>query len=130
MATWQQVAQIAMSLPEVSEGTSYGNRAWKVKGSLFAWDRPLRKADRDALGESAPSGPILGVRVADQQVKDELLADADLPTFTIPHFDGYDAVLIRLDDADEADLGELITEAWLCRAPRKLARELEEKLGS
>jgi hypothetical protein len=117
------VRQIALALPEVVEETSRaGLLAWRVRAKVFAWERPLRKADLAALGEAAPDGPILGVRVPDLGVKEALLA-GDPACFTTPHFDGYPAVLARLDDIAPPVLDELLTEAWLDRAPKRLARE-------
>jgi hypothetical protein len=68
MATWDDVRRLALALPEVTEESSghTGQPQWRVKGKGFAWDRPLRKADREALGDASPDGPILGVRVAER----------------------------------------------------------------
>src|SRR5215216_6870926 len=122
MATWDDVDRLAHSLPGTDEGASYGNRAWTVKGKAFAWERPLRRSDLEALGDAAPDGPILGARVEHLVAKDALLADDPDVYFTTPHFDGYPAVLVRLERIGVAELEELIVEAWLCRAPKRLAR--------
>jgi hypothetical protein len=122
MATWDDVARIALALPETAEGESRGLRQWQVKGKGFVWDRPLRKSDHAALGDAAPDGPILGVWVEHLGAKEALLADESLPCFTTPHFDGYAAVLVRLGDIDGDDLEELIVESWLARAPKRLAK--------
>lgn len=122
MATWDDVRRIALALPETTEDGS----AWKVKGKTFAWERPLRKSDLkalDALGETPPDGPILGARVPDVGAKDALIADDPDVYFTIPHFDGYPGILVKLDNATAEDLDELLTEAWLERAPKRLARD-------
>jgi len=119
MATWADVERIATALPAVEEGTTWGNRCWKVAGATFVWVRPLGKKDRADLGDEAPDGEVLGVRVADEGEKAELLAAEPDVCFTIPHFDGYAAVLVRLDDVDLDLLSELVTDAWRCRAPRK-----------
>jgi hypothetical protein len=92
-----------------------------VKDKLFVWERPLRRTDLKALGDGAPDGPILGARVEHLVAKDALIADDPGVFFTIPHFDGYPAVLVRLDRIGPADLDELIVEAWLARAPKRLA---------
>src|SRR5690348_15312576 len=63
MATWEDVSRFALALPEAVETDMRGNRAWKIADKLFVWERPLRKSDLAALGESAPAGPILGARV-------------------------------------------------------------------
>ena len=121
MATWDDVERLALALPETSEGTSFGNRAWTVKGKGFVWERPLRRGDLEALGDDAPDGPILGARVEHLGAKEALLADASGAYFTTPHFDGYPAILVRLDDISVEDLNEVIIEAWLARAPKRLA---------
>jgi hypothetical protein len=120
MAGWEDVAFLAAGLDEVEEGTSYGNRAWKVGGKLFAWERPLRKKEIEGLGGlepdgGAPAGEILGVRVADEEAKQALLSSRPEIYFTTPHFDGHPTVLVRLDRIPRADLDEAIVEAWNCR---------------
>jgi hypothetical protein len=115
MAGWEDVMNIALALPEAEEGTSYGNRAWKVGGKLFVWERPLRKKELEALGDTAPAGPILGVRVADEEAKQALLSTRPEIYFSTPHFDGHPTVLVRLDRILRADLEDAITEAWSCR---------------
>jgi len=122
MASWDDVSRIALALPETTEATSYGNRAWKVKEKGFVWERPLRRADLAALGDAAPAGPALGVHVADLGVKAALIADNPDVYFTTPHFDGYSAVLVRLDRIGLAELTELAEDAWLARAPKRLAQ--------
>ena len=111
-------------MPEASEAPSHdGLAGWRVKDKGFVWERPLRRADYDALGDAAPDGPILGARVADVGVKEALLADQPNVYFTTPHFDGYPAILVQLDHITIADLEELIVEAWLDRAPKRLAKQ-------
>ena len=111
-----------MALPQTSERPSHGNAFWRVKDKGFVWERPLRASDLRALGDAAPTGPILGVRVEHLMAKEALLADDPAVYFTIPHFDGYPAVLVRLDQIPVDELEELITEAWLARAPKRLAQ--------
>lgn len=124
MATWKDVSRLALALPEVEEGTTYGgNRAWTVRKKMFVWERPLRKKDLAALGDAAPDGPILGAKVEHLIAKEAMLADESGVVFTTPHFDGYPAVLIRLPDAELDLLEEVVTEAWLVCAPKKLVRE-------
>jgi hypothetical protein len=122
MATWDDVRRIALALPETSERTSRELRQWRVKDKLFTWERPLRRADREALGDGAPEGPILGVRVEHLGAKEALLASDPGVFFTTPHFDGYAAVLVRLDRIDLGELEDVIVEAWLTRAPKRLAQ--------
>ena len=73
-----------------------------------------------------PAGPILGARVEHLVAKEALLADASGVYFTTPHFDGYPAILAPLDRIEPAELEELVVEAWLCRAPKRLAAEWAE----
>jgi hypothetical protein len=122
MASWDDVAEIALGLPEVAEEPTFGNRAWKVRKKLFVWERPLRKKEVEGLGEAAPDGEILGVRVPDVEAKAALLASEPEVYFTTPHFDGYPSVLVRLERVPRADLEEAIVEAWLSRAPKRVAK--------
>jgi hypothetical protein len=123
MATWDDVRRIALALPETAERASTeGNRQWRVRDKPVAWERPLRRSDLEALGDAAPDGPIVAARVPDLGAKEALLAeDADV-YFTTPHFNGYPAILVRLDRIAVPDLAELIVEAWLAQAPKRLAR--------
>jgi hypothetical protein len=123
MATWDDVSRIALGLPETSEDESRGLRHWNVRGKGFVWERPLRTSDLKALGDDAPDGPILGARVEHLVAKEALLADPSAVFFTTPHFDGYPAVLVLLEEIDLEGLDEVIVEAWLCRAPKRLANE-------
>jgi hypothetical protein len=122
MATWDDVRRIALELPETSEGISRDLRQWRVKDKGFVWERPLRRADLEALGDDAPDGPILGARVEHLVAKEALLADDPSVYFTTPHFDGYPAILVQLDRIGLDDLREVIVEAWLARAPKRLAK--------
>ena len=93
---------------------------------MLAWERPLRPSVREALADNGvdpPEGDILGVRVSDEGVKFALIADEPGVYFTTPHFDGYPAVLLRLEQIAPRDLAEVITEAWLTQAPKKLVQE-------
>ena len=127
MADWDDVRRIALALPETTERLSRGNAQWRVRDKLFVWERPLRQPDLRALGGEAPTGPILGARVEHLFAKDVLLADEPKVFFTTPHFDGYPAVLVCLDEIPVADLEEVIVEAWLCRAPKRLAKDYANK---
>jgi hypothetical protein len=119
VATWEDVERIALGLPGASERVSRDMRQWVVGKKLFVWERPLRRPDLEALGEDAPEGPILGARVEHLVAKEALLADDPAVYFTTPHFDGYPAVLVRLEEIGAAELEELIVEAWLNRAPKR-----------
>jgi len=130
MATWDDVRRIAMALPETVERSSgEGVLEWRVREKGFVWERPLRRADLVALGDSAPQGPILAARVPDVGVKEALLADDPQVYFTTPHFDGYPAILVRLDRITLPELEELVVEAWLHRAPKRLAKEYLDVSG-
>jgi hypothetical protein len=121
-ATWEDVSRIALALPETGERISRDLRQWRVKDKLFVWERPLRPKEIEALGESAPDGPILGARVEDLGAKEALLAADPRVFFTTPHFDGYPSILVRLDRIAVEELSEVIVEAWLSRAPKPLAQ--------
>ncbi|MEA2443803.1 MAG: hypothetical protein QOJ12_1095 [Thermoleophilales bacterium] len=122
MATWDDVRRIALGLPEASEGPLFDQRAWRVKDKLFVWERPLRRGDYEALGDAAPDGPILGARVEHVGAKEALIADDPSVFFTTPHFTAYAAILVQLDAISLEDLDEVIVEAWLARAPKRLAK--------
>jgi hypothetical protein len=122
VATWDDVRRRALAMPEATEVVSRGNVQWRVKDKLFVWERPLRRSDLAALGSAAPGGPILGARVEHLVAKEAMLADDPEVFFTTPHFDGYPAVLVRLDRIEPDDLDEVIVEAWLARAPPRLVK--------
>lgn len=116
--TLDEVAELAMALPDVAEGTSYGNRAWKVGGKSFVLERPFSKADLRRFGdEPVPVGPIIGVRMDDLEDTSAVLASGTPGVFTIPHFDGFAAVLVQLDVVSSDDLSELLVDGWLACAP-------------
>ena len=124
VATVDTARDIALGLPEVTEGERFGNLTWSVRRKAFAWDRPFSKADLRRFGDAAPpSGPILAVRVADLAEKEAVLAAGGPAFFTIPHFDGYSAVLIQLRLVTAKALREAITDGWLACAPPKLAEQ-------
>src|SRR6476620_10645336 len=106
MATWDDVERLALAMPEATERVSRDMRQWRVKDKLFVWERPLRQSDLRALGDAAPDGPILGARVEHLVAKDAMLADDPSVFFTTPHFDGYPAVLVQLEEIGLDDLRE------------------------
>jgi hypothetical protein len=123
VATWADVAAIVAGLPLTEEWAPHD---WRVGRKLLAWERPLRRSDREALAASGiepPEGDLLAVRVADEGVKFALIADEPQLYFTTPHFDGYPAVLVNLAEIDELGLREVLTEAWLTQAPKRLVEE-------
>src|ERR1700761_5725813 len=124
MATWDDVAGVVGQLQLTEERSPH---EWRVGKKPLAWERPLRRSDYEALAALSvepPQGDILGVRVADEGVKFALIADEPGVYFTTPHFDGYPAVLVKLAAIDERGLRELIVEAWLTQAPKRLVQEV------
>ena len=122
MLAIDEVARMALELPDVAEGLRHGNRTWSVAGKAFAWERPFSKADIKRFGDAVPpDGPILAVRVEDLGEKEAVLAAHPRAFFTIPHFDGYSAILIELRKATAKELREAMTDGWLACAPPKLA---------
>jgi hypothetical protein len=128
IATWDDVARIAGSLPAVETGTTFRADAWKVtakpKPKSFIWVRPLRESDiraLRALGREIPPGEILGLRTDGLHEKAALLEQFSEHVFDIPHFDGYAGVLVKLDAIPLELLEDLIVDAWLAMAPADLA---------
>jgi hypothetical protein len=121
MATWDDASRLALALPDAVELTDSNGLKWTVRGKNFAWERPLRKGDLAALGDTAPTGPILGARVADVSDRRGLIGSSPDVFFTIPHFEGYPAVLVLLEQIGLEQLGEVLTDAWLCQAPKRLS---------
>jgi hypothetical protein len=128
IATWDDVAHIARSLPATEPGTTFRAVAWKVaskpKPKAFVWVRPLTPSDvkaLTALGREIPTGELIGLRTADQDEKAALLEQFSEYVFDIPHFHGYAGVLVNLDAIDLDLLEDLIVDAWLALAPRDIA---------
>lgn len=129
MTTYAEVEELALALPETTSTPSYGGApALRVNKKLFA---RLRGEMADHVDEltGAPYGDVLMVGVADLGEKEALLASGDDAYFTIPHYDGYPAVLVRLDRADLAELGELLVEAWMRAAPKRALKTYVETIG-
>lgn len=123
MADWNDVRRIVMALPEVTEQESRGRPGWRMRDKLVAWERPLRKTDLNALEMEPTDRPILGVRVPSEGEKHALVAADPEIYFTTPHFDGFPAVLVWLDRIGQDELRELLIEAWLTRAPKRMGEE-------
>jgi hypothetical protein len=123
MVTFDEVARLALELPEVTEGERHGHRTWFVKRKAFAWERPFNKADIKRFGdETPPEGPILAVSVADLGDKEAVLAANPDAFFDIEHFKGYAAVLIQLPAVSRKALKDALVDAWLTAAPTALAK--------
>lgn len=128
MATLDDVRKAALSLPGVDERVDghRGGATWRTAAGAFVWERGPSKADLAALeklGRGWPDGTVIGVRTDGLDEKQALLETYPDAFFTIPHFDGFPAVLVRLDAIEPDHLREVITEAWLLRAPKTVARD-------
>lgn len=123
MATWDDVKRLALELPDVVAMTDTNGYKWEVHKAHFAYERPLRKRDLEDLGAAAPTGDILGVRVATLDDARGLIGSNPDVFFTIPHYANYPAVLVLLEKISVEQLREVLTDAWLCRAPKRLAAQ-------
>jgi hypothetical protein len=122
MVTLKDVSRMALELPEVVEEERRGSLTWSVGHKCFAWERPFSKADIKRFGTSAPpEGTILAVRVDDLGEKEAVLAANPKEFFTIPHFDGFAAVLVQLKLAGKGAVKDALVDGWLACAPPKLA---------
>ena len=128
MADLDDLAAAAAALPETTEGVRYGSRSWSVAGKAFVWERGFSKADLKRFGnEAPPQGPIVAVAVEDLGEKEALLAANPDAFFTIQHFEGYPAILVRLDEVSDGALREAVLDGWLACAPPRLTQEYLER---
>jgi hypothetical protein len=133
MATMQDLDELALSLPQTTrELSADGRPSYLVHGKLFCFHRDRR---RDALDPETGErlDDVLMFRVPDVGVKELMLADERGAYFTTPHFDGYPAVLIRIPDLariDRQELEDLVVEAWLTRAHKRVAKAWLEEHGT
>jgi hypothetical protein len=111
VADWETVREIAGRFPEVEEDLTYGQPSFRVRGRLFAWMSP----SREAVG-------ALVCRV-DPDEKELLIQSNPDVYFSTPHYEGYPAVLIRLEAVDRRELAERIEDAWLLRAPKRVVAD-------
>lgn len=119
----EEFARFVAALPEVTEGERHGHRTWSVGGKGFVWERPFSKADLRRYGdETPPDGVIVAIKVEDLGEKEAVLAANPKGFFTIPHFDGYAAVLVQLRKAPKKAIRDAVVDAWLTAAPPDLAK--------
>jgi len=116
--------KLALAMPEATKDVEDGRPVYKVHGKMFCFHRS-RLPDAVDPGTGERLDDVLAFRVADLGVKELLLSDARGIYFTTPHWDGYSAVLMRIPDLDRLDrdeLRDLVQEAWLTRAQKRLAK--------
>ena len=129
MASYAEVEEFALTLPETTGTPSYGGApALRVNKKMFARLRAEMAEDVDDL-TGKPYGEVLMVGVADLGEKEALLTSDPRAYFTTPHYDGYPAVLVRLALADIDELRELLTEAWVRSAPKRALKAYVETIG-
>ncbi len=124
MAGWDDVRRIALGLPGAVEEDNGRTRSWRVGARAFAWERLLRRGEREVLGDGAPPGPALGLRTADPGVVDALVTARPGVFFTVAGYGLHPMVLVHVERASVEDLEEALADAWWCRAPRRLREEL------
>ena len=133
MTTIDDVSKIVSALPGVAEEKRKDHPdqlAWSVAGKGFAWERAYSKADLKRFGDQTPpQPPILAVRTAGLHDKEALLAAGIPGIFTIPHFQGYAAVLVELGATRKPALREVLIDGWLAVAPAELAQEFLARRG-
>jgi hypothetical protein len=135
MATMRDLDALAMAMPgTVREDSEDSRPSYLVNGKMYCFHRSRRPDAVDPkTGERLAD--VLMFRVADLEEKELILADPSGPFFTTPHFNGYPAVLLRIRDLkrlSRAELRDVVVDAWLTRAPKRVAKawlEQEEPAG-
>ena len=121
----QDLEELALALPLTTcERSHDGRPSYKVSDKLFCCHRGDRPDAVDEQGRRLDD--VLMFRVADLEAKAMLLADTKGRFFTTKHFDGYPAVLLRIPHLRRVprdELFELVADAWLTRAPKRVAKE-------
>ncbi|WP_420623487.1 MmcQ/YjbR family DNA-binding protein [Candidatus Poriferisodalis sp.] len=120
MATFDDVRRLGMELPEVVESTSYGTPALKVRKKLVCRMWSEREYNRDSVHDTE----VLVV-FCELEMKSVLLENHPDVLFTVPHYDGYGAVLVRMADVDLDDLADWLEDSYRHRAPPTLIRQLD-----
>ncbi|GAA1058447.1 hypothetical protein GCM10017608_26380 [Agromyces luteolus] len=123
MVEWEEIRRLALGMPEATEAVSYGLPHWRVRNRGFVWERPLRRADLEFLRLDDQPWPVLGARVEDEAVKFALAEEDPEVFFTTPHFEGFAAILVRLDTVSQRRIEEVVADAWLAVAPKRLAAD-------
>jgi hypothetical protein len=133
MTTMADLDELALSLPHTTKEVSDDGRpSYLAHGKMFCFHRGRR---RDAIDPETGErlDDVLMFRVADLDVKELLLADDRGVFFTTPHFNGYSAVLMRIPDLarlDRDELREMVVEAWLTRAHKRVAKAWLQEHGT
>jgi hypothetical protein len=124
MATMRDLDELALSMPEATKEVDDGRPTYAVHGKFFCFHRRARADAVDPeTGERLTD--VLVFRVADPGEKEAILQDDRGFFFTTPHWNGYNAVLLRIRDLDQVDreeLGDLVAGAWLTRAQKRVAK--------
>ncbi|MFE1664936.1 MmcQ/YjbR family DNA-binding protein [Microbacterium sp. P02] len=127
MPTLDDVRALALAMPDTVEKVEGhgGGASWRVHDRMFVWERGPSATDERQLaelGRTWPGGTVVGARTESVEMRDALIGSSPQHFFTIPHFDGYPAVLVRLSAIPQGVLAEVITDAWLARAPVRAAK--------
>ncbi|HEY3781474.1 MAG TPA: hypothetical protein VGL56_10350 [Fimbriimonadaceae bacterium] len=124
MATQEDVRRIAMALPGVLESEEHFAFSVMVKGKpkgiIWLWNERV-----DPKKPKVPNPGVLAIRTANLSAKEMLLGSDSKKFFTEDHYNGYPAILVRLEEVTPEDLEDLILEAWRTKAPKELLGRLE-----